>query len=306
MAGSLRWAAHRCGHDGHMAIVSGLAPLLYQQPPERGRVVLLYQPAEETGEGARRVLDDPRFAEIRPDFGVGLHNLPGHVEDTIVVRAGTFSCASVGMIIELIGSAAHAAEPEQARSPASALAALLAELPQLSGGEGADFRLCTITHAHLGERSFGATPERAVLGATLRAHTDETLEALRTRAQIMAARYAKRDGLEVEVNFIEAFPATRNDPLLVDLLRASARGAGCEVLDADNPFRWSEDFGHFARAFPCVYFGLGIGVDAPRLHQPDYSFRDETILPGVRVLHRLVHTIAREGERAQQLAASAG
>jgi len=105
-------ASHKCGHDGHMATLVGVAADLAERPLARGRAVLLFQPAEETGEGAARVIADPQFTLIAPDFAVALHNLPGRPLGSVVVRRGAFNCASVGLIARLRGRTSHAAEPE--------------------------------------------------------------------------------------------------------------------------------------------------------------------------------------------------
>ena len=97
-------AAHRCGHDGHMAAVAGLAFDLGRRRPACGRVVLLFQPAEETGEGAAKVIADPRFEALRPDYALALHNLPGAPAGQIVSREGVFACASVGLRVSFFGA----------------------------------------------------------------------------------------------------------------------------------------------------------------------------------------------------------
>ena len=188
-------AAHRCGHDGHMTIVAGLAPLLSQRRPAAGRVVLLFQPAEETGEGAQAVIDDPRFALIRPDLAIGLHNLPGYPRHAIVYRNGTFCCASIGMRIDLVGADAHAAEPERACSPARALSLLLTQLPTHSALNSAPFRLVTVTHARLGEESYGVTPGTGVLCATLRSSANSALDQLCGEIESLAQTTAAAEKL---------------------------------------------------------------------------------------------------------------
>jgi len=120
--------AHACGHDGHMAMVTGLAMELERRRPERGSVVLLYQPAEEVGEGARRVLDDPAFESLRPDRVFALHNLPGFELGEVVLRAGPLASASRGLVATLDGKTSHAGEPELGQSPALALARAIAGL----------------------------------------------------------------------------------------------------------------------------------------------------------------------------------
>ena len=149
--------SHKCGHDGHMTMMLGLAHRLGAAPPSRGRAVLLFQPAEETGAGARRVLDDAAFAPLVPDVVLGVHNLPGYPLGSVVLRAGPIAAASRGMTIELTGASSHAAEPEAGRSPALAVAALvqsLSALPQTAAalGEGAK---ATVVGIEVGGPAFG-------------------------------------------------------------------------------------------------------------------------------------------------------
>jgi amidohydrolase len=279
---------HRCGHDAHMTMVAGLAPLFAVRRPEAGRVVLLFQPAEETGEGAARVLDDPAFMGLRPDFGVALHNLPGVPKNTVVVREGVFACASVGLSIELHGEPSHAAEPEKGISPAAALGELLLELPELSTPEGPGYRLFTITHVEMGRHSFGVSPGHAQLFATLRAQTNTDLDAVRARATELVREKCDQYGLRSELTWREHFPETRNDPSLIRLLTGICAELELETIEREQPMRWSDDFGHFAAVAPSAYFGLGIGEDCPGLHQEGYTFPDGVVSVGVELLHRFV------------------
>jgi amidohydrolase len=88
--------SHVCGHDGHMAIISGLGMHLSKNPPSKGKVVLLFQPAEETGVGAEAVIKDPKFKSIKPDYAFALHNLPTFDSKQIILKKGAFAAASVG------------------------------------------------------------------------------------------------------------------------------------------------------------------------------------------------------------------
>ena len=96
--------SHKCGHDGHMVIMMGLAELLSRADIPSGRVVLLFQPAEERGEGAMKVLQDSKFKALQPDRVFALHNLPGFPRGSVVIREGCFASASRGMAVELHGS----------------------------------------------------------------------------------------------------------------------------------------------------------------------------------------------------------
>jgi amidohydrolase len=282
--------AHRCGHDAHMTMVAALAPALSIRRPARGRVVLLFQPAEETGEGAKRVLADPKFEAIRPDFALALHNLPGEPAGSIVVRRGHFACGSVGLEAQFEGIAAHAAEPEQARTPTDVLCGLLARLPAMSRG-GDHFRLLTVTHTRMGERSFGITPGSAELLATLRAVRDEDLVELREEAAACVVELAAKDGIDAAIEWRDEFPSTVNDASLVDVLEAVSERSSIPLRRSEKPFRWSEDFGHFRRVCPTLLFGLGIGEDAPGLHQPDHAVPDALIPVGSLLWSRLTQAI---------------
>ena len=122
---------HLCGHDGHMVCLLGVARVLRQRPA-RGRVILLFQPAEETGAGAQAVIEDPRWPELRPDVAFAYHNLPGRPLGEIGLRPGPGNCASRGMQVLLEGKSSHAAAPEDGLSPAAAMATLMTALPQLA------------------------------------------------------------------------------------------------------------------------------------------------------------------------------
>ena len=119
--------SHKCGHDGHATILCGVAELLSRQRPTKGKVHLLFQPAEETGEGAAAVLADPKFAAIKPDMGVSLHNFPGFKKNSIILKEGIFTIAVSSHIFRFSGYTSHASEPENGRNPSLAIADLLRE-----------------------------------------------------------------------------------------------------------------------------------------------------------------------------------
>lgn len=292
---------HVCGHDGHMTMVAGLAPLLHNTRPKHGRVALLFQPAEEIGEGAARVLEDARFRELKPDIALGLHNLPGLPLGTVVVAAGVFASASVGMYARFVGLASHAAQPELARSPRASVGRLLTSLPKLSSISNAPdsradekYRLITITHARLGRESFGVTPGAAEVLATLRATSRVTLRAFQNEVETLVLKEAKRENLNVRIDWVEDFPETRNDAALVKILGNVATEAGLKVERMSAPMAWSDDFGQFAAEIPSAYFGLGSGVENSGLHQPEYAFPDALIPIGTRLFDRMCRRLTNE------------
>lgn len=291
--------SHKCGHDGHMTMVAALARRLAADPPARGEVVLLFQPAEETGQGAAAVIADPRWDRIRPDLSLGLHNLPGFPRGSIIVKAGPFASASVGMTVTLRGATSHAAEPEHGRSPALAVASLidgLSALPQFHSGL-AEAAKVTVIHARIGEVAFGTSPGEAVVMATLRAHRGEVLERLKLRAETLARGLANAHELTIKIEWVEEFPATVNDPGLTEWVREAAHRHTLEIIERAVAFPWSEDFGHYgATSGRAVFFGLGSGEDHPALHHPDYDFPDEILPLGTAMFDTLLRRALAEFE----------
>ena len=281
--------AHLCGHDGHMATLIGVARAFASQRPARGRVVLLFQPAEETGAGAHAVLRAAGFAPLRPDVVFAQHNLPGFPLGSVVVRRGVFASASCGMIASFEGRTSHAAEPHLGRTPVPAIAALaqvLASLPQQASAlhEAAQV---TVVGLEAGGPAFGTSPGSGRVMATLRAHDDAVMRRLMDRARDHAHDLARAHGLQCRVEWIEEFPATVNDAGCVDLVVRTARDLGLEVIEHEQPFAWSEDFGHFTAHHRGALFGLGAGEEQPALHAPGYDFPDALLDPGYRLLTAL-------------------
>jgi len=281
---------HLCGHDGHMAIICGLGEKLAQNRPESGEVVLLFQPAEETGDGAKAILEDPRFGEIRPDFALALHNLPGYPLHQIVMRKGTFAAGSTGMSIYLKGKTAHSAHPEAGINPAQALARLIQKLPQLPK-ESRGFSLLTLIHAELGSLAFGTSAGKASLSMTLRAFDQQDLNELIERVKEQALAEAKAEGLELAFGFVEQFAVSVNDQALHPIVENSAKSLGLSLTENSEPFRWSEDFGLFSQVCPSFLFGLGAGETCPQLHEGTYDFPDEIIQTGVRMFEGIARQI---------------
>jgi amidohydrolase len=284
--------SHKCGHDGHMAIIAGLAPMLKKEPPTKGRVILLFQPAEETGQGAKAVIEDPQFEALHADYCFALHNLPNFPLGEVVVKDQVFAAASVGLQILLQGATSHAAYPERGNSPSLALAELIQTLDGLNKSfqtEGL-FSLLTVVSARLGEESFGITPGEAKLMVTLRSYDDDTLERLRSEALRCSEKIASAHQLGLEVSWHDYFPATRNHPEATGMLRASAYAQGWTAQPPDEPFRWSEDFGWFTRQTPGALFGLGAGYNLA-LHSADYDFPEALLEPGIQLFWGIIKNI---------------
>jgi amidohydrolase len=291
--------SHKCGHDGHMAIICGLAEAIRKNPPENGSVVLLFQPAEETGQGARLVLEDQKFEEINPDYVFALHNLPGYPLNHILVKDNIFSSASIGLIVRLKGKTSHASEPEKGQSPAFVMASILKKVEKyaLPGIDPSRVKLITPVYTRLGEKTFGTNPGYAEMMFTIRATHARDFKNLKQfvikTLEKSIDQITPGDKLFFEYEWVEEFPISINDSICNNIVLASAKQALLNSEKLFFPFRWSEDFGHFLAKYPGAIFGLGSGLRQPALHNPDYDFPDELLQAGVSIFHNIYKTILK-------------
>ncbi len=276
----IKGKGHLCGHDGHMAIICGLGEKLAKNRPKTGEVILLFQPAEETGDGAKAVLADPRFEQIRPDQAFALHNLPGYPIHQVVMRTGTFAAGSTGMTIYFKGKTSHSAHPDAGINPAQAIAKLIQKLPELTK-QAEGFALLTLIHAELGSLAFGTSAGKGSLSMTLRAFVQQDLDELVEKVKNLARTIAKAERLEVDFGFVEQFAVSVNDLELYKVVEKTAKNLELDLVEKPEPFRWSEDFGLFSQICPSFLFGLGAGENCPQLHEGTYDFPDELIETGV-------------------------
>lgn len=285
--------SHQCGHDGHMAILCGLAMMLNDIKPLTGKVHLLFQPAEETGLGALKMLNDSKFKDIKPDFVFALHNIPGMPLHSVIVREETFTASVTSIIIDLCGQSAHAAEPDLGINPASAVAQIINAMSALEHNSNDDkMQLLTPIFIQLGEKSYGTAASEATLHYTLRSRTEDGLRELKTNVEQQVSAIAHSNNLKVSFDYIQSYMATQNHPEAVGFIRQAAKQLNLQVIEMDQPFRWGEDFGVFTHNFKGCLFGLGAGTDCPPLHSGWYDFPDALIETGVNIFARVLELIS--------------
>ncbi|MCR4964156.1 MAG: amidohydrolase [Bacteroidales bacterium] len=282
--------AHKCGHDGHTTILLGLAERLSKDPLPHGKVLLFFQGAEETGEGAAQLLDSKFLEQHKPDRVFALHNIPGIPLGNVICRENSFTCSVISCDIELHGRTSHAAEPLKALSPYPAAKELTDKILALSQHDMLrdDYRIATLIEFRIGEPAYGVTAGHAVLRFTIRAKDDALLQEMKANIEHLSASLAERDGLQHKISWKEYFAASKNDPAMVQQLKNVCSKLQYPYADKETPFSWGEDFGLLTQHYPGALFGLGSGEEQPPLHHPDFDFPDSIIHKGIELFYHLV------------------
>jgi amidohydrolase len=236
--------SHKCGHDGHTAIMCGVAKHIKDHPISKGKVILLFQPAEENGEGAKAVLADKEF-DFKPDLVFALHNLPKYALHAIVCKEGSFTAAAKSIIIKLDGKTSHAAEPELGINPARAISELVQMFDKVKQPDldRDDFALTSPIYIHMGELSYGVTAGHGEVHYTLRTWNNETMNKLSNGILLEVERIAQNHQLRSTISWTEEFSSNQNHPDAVSIITESIKENGFKNTERSTPFKWGEDFG---------------------------------------------------------------
>jgi len=290
---SIDGVSHKCGHDGHMAISCGLAKMLHENPLEKGTVMLLFQPAEEDGSGAKAVMADSKFKNIQPDFAFALHNLPGFPLHQIIVKENAFTCAVNSIIIQLEGKTSHAGEPENGINPALAIAEIIqvfnSKIQAVLSAE--NYCLITPIHINMGEKAYGISAGYGEVHFTVRSDSNAFMQKTENDLENIVSKIAEKYNLKVNMQWTEKFQANENNKEAVNYIRKLAAKLELSVLEKELPFTFGEDFGLIIQHFKGAMFGLGSGESTPSLHNPDYDFPDEIMQTGVSLFYQITKEI---------------
>lgn len=288
----LPWAAasgeamHACGHDGHTAILLGLAKHLARAGrPYAADVVFLFQPAEEAGNGARRMVLDGALDDPKVEAVFGLHGWPDLPLGTIGVHAGAVMASVDNFEIKVLGRGGHGAQPHSTRDPVFAAAQLVTAAQSLVSRAVDPLDAAVLTFAHIqAGRTYNVIPEECLLRGTVRAHAPAVRERLRAGLESLATGLCEGLGLEAEIRWVEHCPALINDSAMAALARRAAlRAFGDAAVVEPRPSMAAEDFPFFLEKVPGAYLWLGLGNERGSLHNPRFDFNDEAIATGIRL-----------------------
>ncbi len=283
---------HACGHDGHASLLLGLGKWLARTQPDYPiDIHLIFQPAEESGQGAPQlikagILQSP--AKVEAVFG--LHGWPELAAGKLAVHDRAVMASVDNFEIVIRGKTAHGAMPHQGLDPIVAAAQLILAAQTLVSRQVPPMQAGVITFGAVeAGKAFNIIPGECRLKGTIRAFDAKVRQGLQAGLEKLTTQLTAALGLNGGLAWIENTPATLNHPPMAALVRqAIVSTLGDESLEGILPSMGGEDFSHFLEAVPGAYFWLGVGNAQGLLHNPRYDFNDEAFLPGLRVLVRLL------------------
>jgi amidohydrolase len=291
---------HACGHDGHTAMLLGAAHYLAQHRNFDGTVYLIFQPAEEVGAGAKRMMDDGLFTQCPMDAVFGMHNWPGAPVGTFGVTPGPMMASSNEFEVIVKGKGAHAAQPHKGIDP------IMVALQIAQGWQTIisrnrnplDAGVLSVTQIHSGSAT-NVIPDEALLVGTVRTFSTQVTDLIESRMRDIAQHTAAAFDAKVEFKFERLYPALVNHANETAL---AARVMQSIVGEADvnvnvEPTMGAEDFAFMLQQKPGCYVFIGNGEGGHRdaghglgpcnLHNPSYDFNDALLPIGATYWVRL-------------------
>ena len=298
---------HACGHDGHTAMLLSAAHYLARHGEFDGTVYVIFQPAEERGAGARRMISDGLFQQCPMDAVFGMHNWPGLAAGSFALREGPMMASSNEFEVIVKGKGAHAAQPHKGLDPIM-VAVQIAQSWQTIVSRNVspvDSAVLSVTQIHAGSAT-NVIPDQATLIGTVRSFKADVLDMMEANMRRIAEHTAAAFGAQLEFKFLRNYPALVNHPketaLCAEILRSIV---GAEHVDAQvEPTMGAEDFAFMLQAKPGCYVFIGNGEGAHRdhghgmgpcnLHNGSYDFNDRLLPLGATYWVRLAQDFLKQ------------
>ena len=281
--------AHTCGHDGHTSALLGTAAHLVAHPPATGRVVLIFQPAEEGGRGAIRMIEDGLFERWPCDEVYAFHNMPALPTGRASVRSGATLQSLAVFEIAIEGVGGHAAAPHRANDPLQVAARLAVDISAIVGRHIDPMEAALI---NVGSLQAGTThniiPSTASLSGTIRSLSKDVHEELLKRLRALCEGHAQISGCSIDLQIPHACPPCVNAPEQAALAAEAigdVLGAGSVATDL-RAYPFSDDFSYMLEQWPGAY--LFLGMDSAMCHHPTFRFDDGLLPVAAAVFDRIV------------------
>jgi amidohydrolase len=280
---------HACGHDGHTAILLGAAQYLAETRNFDGRVVLIFQPAEEGGGGGLEMCRDGLMERWSIDEVYGLHNMPGAEVGSFHIRAGAMLAATDEFDITITGQGGHAAAPHEAIDPNLAAAHVVVALQSIASRNVDPLKQVVVSVCVMrsDNEAFNIIPHRVMLKGTVRTLDADVRSLAEKRLGEIASLTAQAHGCVADLDYVRGYPATVNHVAETGYAADAAEAITPGVERNTPPIMAGEDFSYMLEERPGAYIQLGNGTGAT-VHHPEYNFNDDAIPAGCSWFAELV------------------
>jgi hippurate hydrolase len=283
---------HACGHDGHTAIMLGTARYLAGTRDFVGSAVVIFQPAEEGGGGAKAMLDDGLMENFAIEEIYALHNAPKLPVGQISLRTGAAMASADFFVLKLEGKGGHAAYPHNCVDVIVAGAQIVTALQTIVSRNVDPLDSCVVSVARVtSDTTDNILPQSAELEGTVRTLSPAVRDLVERRFREIVAGIAAASGVAFTLDYRRNYPVTVNPAKQTEFAVGVAREllGTHKVLTDDPPVMGAEDFSFMLEARPGAFAWLGNG-DSAGLHHPGYDFNDAALPYGIAYFARIVET----------------